>query len=62
MHCMLAVLTDNSQTWDPMIGQVLQTMTDIDAYPLDSAPWLEQLVRHDRIAFIGDAAHRRFSH
>ncbi|TVY51378.1 6-hydroxynicotinate 3-monooxygenase [Lachnellula cervina] len=44
-------------TWDPMIGQVLQTMTDIDAYPLDSAPWLEQLVRHDRIAFIGDAAH-----
>ncbi|RDL35179.1 Uncharacterized protein BP5553_07110 [Venustampulla echinocandica] len=44
-------------TWDPIIDEVLQTMTDIDAYPLDSAPWMKQLVRHDRIAFVGDAAH-----
>ncbi|TVY93393.1 hypothetical protein LAWI1_G001126 [Lachnellula willkommii] len=50
-------LQEHFSTWDPIIGQVLRTMTDIDAYPLDSAPWLEQLVRHDRIAFIGDAAH-----
>ncbi|TVY20501.1 6-hydroxynicotinate 3-monooxygenase [Lachnellula arida] len=50
-------LQEHFATWDPIIGQVLRTMTDIDAYPLDSAPWLEQLVRHDRIAFIGDAAH-----
>jgi salicylate hydroxylase len=48
------------QNWDPIIDQVLQTMTDIDAYPLDSGPWMKELVRDDRIAFVGDAAHREF--
>ncbi|CZR68493.1 uncharacterized protein PAC_18392 [Phialocephala subalpina] len=53
----LSRLRERFASWDPIIGQVLDTMQDVDAYPLDSAPWMKQLVRHDRIAFIGDAAH-----
>ena len=43
--------------WDPVITKVLNIIDDIEAYPLDSGPWLEALSRDDRIAFVGDAAH-----
>lgn len=32
-------------------------MEDIQAYPLDSGPWLLELTRDDRVVFIGDASH-----
>jgi salicylate hydroxylase len=43
--------------WDPVIGRVLDAVENIQAYPLDSGPWLSELTRDDRVAFIGDAAH-----
>jgi len=53
----LCRLQKHFASWDPLISQVLQTMTDLDAYPLESAPWPKRLVWHDRIALMGDAAH-----
>jgi salicylate hydroxylase len=43
--------------WDPVIGRVLDAVDDIQAYPLESGPWLRQLSKEERVAFIGDAAH-----
>ncbi|KJR89564.1 Salicylate hydroxylase (Salicylate 1-monooxygenase) [Sporothrix schenckii 1099-18] len=43
--------------WDPLISRVLAVVDGMDAYPLDSGPWLQQLAQADRIAFVGDAAH-----
>jgi salicylate hydroxylase len=50
-------LRDIYRDWDGVISRVLDTIDDLDAYPLDSGPWLQQLVQQDRIAFVGDAAH-----
>ncbi|KAK3319396.1 salicylate hydroxylase [Apodospora peruviana] len=50
-------LRDFYKDWDPIISRVLERVEDMQAYPLDSGPWLKQLVLHDRIAFVGDAAH-----
>lgn len=43
--------------WDPVIRRVLDAIDNIQAYPLESGPWLHQLFREGRVAFIGDAAH-----
>lgn len=50
-------LRDIYKDWDGVVSRVLDAIDDLDAYPLDSGPWLEQLVQQDRIAFVGDAAH-----
>lgn len=44
-------------TWDPVVPQVLAAIDKIQAYPLDSGPWLQELTRDGRVAFVGDAAH-----
>ncbi|KAM0425550.1 hypothetical protein ACHAPT_009342 [Fusarium lateritium] len=43
--------------WDPIVVEVLAVLDDIQAYPLDSGPWLEHLSREGCVAFAGDAAH-----
>lgn len=43
--------------WDPVIRRVLDAIDDIQAYPLESGPWLQELSRDERVVFIGDAAH-----
>lgn len=43
--------------WDPIISRVLDVVDDLDAYPLDSGPWLKQLSQGGRVVFVGDAAH-----
>jgi salicylate hydroxylase len=43
--------------WDPVISHVLAVVDDLDAYPLDSGAWLQQLSQENRVAFVGDAAH-----
>ncbi|KAJ4235425.1 hypothetical protein NW757_013536 [Fusarium falciforme] len=43
--------------WDPIVVEVLAVLEDIQAYPLDSGPWLEHLSREGCVAFAGDAAH-----
>ena len=43
--------------WDPVVRDVLAAVPDLDAYPLESAAWLDNLTRDDRVAFVGDAAH-----
>ncbi|KAK6455120.1 salicylate hydroxylase [Scheffersomyces xylosifermentans] len=43
--------------WDSRINQVIQIVPEILAFPLESGPWLSNLVVDDQIAFIGDAAH-----
>jgi salicylate hydroxylase len=43
--------------WDQCISHVLHRLDDLDAYPLDSGPWMNELVRDGRVAFVGDAAH-----
>jgi hypothetical protein len=30
----------------------------MDAYPLEAAPWMKDLIKDDAVAFVGDAAHR----
>ncbi|KAB5529013.1 salicylate hydroxylase [Coniochaeta sp. 2T2.1] len=50
-------LRDIYKDWDGVIARVLDVVDDLDAYPLDSGPWLKQLIQHDRVAFVGDAAH-----
>ncbi len=30
----------------------------MDAYPLEAAPWMKDLVKDDAVVFVGDAAHR----
>lgn len=44
-------------SWDPVIRRVLDAIDDIQAYPLESGPWLRELSKEGRIVFIGDAAH-----
>ena len=39
--------------WDPVIGRVLDAIDDIQAYPLESGPWLRQLSKEGRVALIG---------
>ncbi|CAK7234051.1 hypothetical protein SCUCBS95973_008803 [Sporothrix curviconia] len=43
--------------WDPVVSRVLAVVDDLDAYPLDSGPWLQLLSQGGRVAFVGDAAH-----
>lgn len=45
--------------WNPFVSQVFDRVSveHFKAYPLESAPWLKNLVMGDRLAFIGDAAH-----
>jgi hypothetical protein len=31
----------------------------MDAYPLEAAPWMRDLIRDEAVAFVGDAAHRK---
>jgi hypothetical protein len=31
----------------------------MEAYPLEAAPWMKELVKDDAVAFVGDAAHRK---
>ncbi|CAH0038890.1 unnamed protein product [Clonostachys rhizophaga] len=50
-------LRDHYKDWDPVISKVLDTVEDIQAYPLDTGPWLRELTREDRVVFIGDASH-----
>jgi salicylate hydroxylase len=40
-----------------LVLQVLDRLPDINAYPLQGAPWMENMIRDESIAFIGDAAH-----
>jgi 2-polyprenyl-6-methoxyphenol hydroxylase-like FAD-dependent oxidoreductase len=47
------------QGWDPVIDEVLKATPSIDLYPLESAEWLQHLA-YDRIAILGDAAHREY--
>ncbi|KAL1411675.1 hypothetical protein Q8F55_002640 [Vanrija albida] len=53
----LQVLRGHYAAWDPVVGEVLALVDSIQAYPLDSGPWLQHLTRDGRVAFIGDAAH-----
>jgi salicylate hydroxylase len=50
-------LRDLYKDWDPVIGKVLEVINDIQAYPLESGPWMPELHMDNRVAFIGDAAH-----
>jgi hypothetical protein len=50
---------DLLKDWDPIINEVLSTFPDMDAYPLEAAPWMKDLVKDDAVAFVGDAAHRK---
>ncbi|OAA63689.1 Salicylate hydroxylase (Salicylate 1-monooxygenase) [Niveomyces insectorum RCEF 264] len=43
--------------WDPIINEVLAAFPDMDAYPLEAAPWVKDLAQDDALAFVGDAAH-----
>lgn len=45
------------KAWDPIILEVLNVIEDIEAYPLDSGPWLKELSKEGLVAFLGDAAH-----
>ncbi|KAK7415355.1 hypothetical protein QQZ08_012365 [Neonectria magnoliae] len=50
-------LRQHYAAWDPIVVEVLAVLEDIQAYPLDSGPWLEHLSREGCVAFAGDAAH-----
>ncbi|KAH7227256.1 hypothetical protein FSOLCH5_001995 [Fusarium solani] len=50
-------LRQSYAAWDPIVVEVLAVLEDIQAYPLDSGPWLEHLSRESCVAFAGDAAH-----
>lgn len=50
-------LIEHFKDWDPLIGQILKVMPESYAFPLEKAPWLTNLGLHDKIAFVGDAAH-----
>ncbi|KAJ9138230.1 Salicylate hydroxylase [Pleurostoma richardsiae] len=50
-------LKEKLADWHPLILQVLDVLPSVDAYPLESAPWMEHLIRDECIAFVGDAAH-----
>lgn len=50
---------DNPQDWDPIISEVIRALPNVEAYPLQSSPWMRDLVRDDAVAFVGDAAHRK---
>ncbi|KAG7697157.1 hypothetical protein KL948_002197 [Ogataea haglerorum] len=50
-------LIEHFEDWDPLIGKILEAMPESLAFPLERAPWLENLAVGDRIAFVGDAAH-----
>jgi 6-hydroxynicotinate 3-monooxygenase len=56
----IARLQRHFKDWDPIITQVVSALPDIDAYRLEGAAWMENMTRDDRIAFVGDAAHREF--
>ncbi|KAG7893850.1 hypothetical protein KL908_002904 [Ogataea polymorpha] len=45
------------QEWDPLITKIIKVLPEILAFPLERAPWLQDLIIGDRIAFAGDAAH-----
>jgi len=57
----LILYTYNSKDWDPLINKVLETFPDMDAYPLEAAPWMKSLIHDNAVAFVGDAAHRKES-
>ncbi|KAJ9138242.1 Salicylate hydroxylase [Pleurostoma richardsiae] len=50
-------LRKHFEHWDPVISKVVNRLPGIDAYRLESAPWMENMTRDAVIAFIGDAAH-----
>ncbi|EAZ62777.1 Salicylate hydroxylase (Salicylate 1-monooxygenase) [Scheffersomyces stipitis CBS 6054] len=50
-------LVEHFAEWDPYINDVIKSIPEIRAYPLEQAPWLSNLVIEDKIVFIGDAGH-----
>ncbi|KAK4937279.1 hypothetical protein LTR10_022036 [Elasticomyces elasticus] len=50
-------LLEHFKDWDPIINEVIRALPNVDAYPLQSSPWMRDLVRDDAVAFVGDAAH-----
>ena len=52
-------LANRLKDWDPIINEVIRVLPNVEAYPLQSSPWMRDLVRDDGIAFVGDAAHRK---
>lgn len=54
-------LLEHFKDWDPLINEVIHALPSVDAYPLNAAPWIRDLIRDDAVAFVGDAAHRMFS-
>lgn len=43
--------------WHPLVQEVVAALPAVDAYPLHAAKWMENLIRDDCVAFVGDAAH-----
>ncbi|CAK7223394.1 hypothetical protein SCUCBS95973_005163 [Sporothrix curviconia] len=50
-------LLEHFKDWDPLINEVIRALPSVDAYPLNAAPWMRDLIRDDAVAFVGDAAH-----
>jgi salicylate hydroxylase len=53
----LQKIRDHFIDWPPVVKEILKVVPYLNAFPLESAPWLEHLSYQDRIAFVGDAAH-----
>ncbi|KAI1626798.1 salicylate hydroxylase [Exophiala viscosa] len=50
-------LLEHFKDWDPIINEVVKALPNVEAYPLQSSPWMRDLIRDDAVAFVGDAAH-----
>ncbi|CAK7208957.1 hypothetical protein SEUCBS140593_000331 [Sporothrix eucalyptigena] len=50
-------LLEHFKDWDPLINEAIRALPSVDAYPLNAAPWMRDLIRDDAVAFVGDAAH-----
>lgn len=50
-------IKDHFKGWPKFVNQLLEASPYLNAFPLESAPWLEHLSYKNKVVFVGDAAH-----